>query len=590
MNTRRLILLLLIAATVVVYAPVIHYPFVNYDDPSNVYENPHVTKGLSAAGIKWAFTSGTEGMWLPLTWLSLMADAQVYGVSAGGFHLTNLLWHIVNTLLLFGLFRRLTGAAWRSAWVAAMFALHPLHVETVAWVTERRDVLSTAFWLLTMWAYANYAQLPSRTRYALIWLPYLLGLMAKPMLVTLPVVMILMDLWPLRRTLNLRLIAEKLPFLLPAIVISVIAVHFQKGIGTAYSFEALPLTTRLEHMLIAYVRYIGHTVWPTGLVVFYPYPRVLPVTQVVGAGLLLLVVTWFVIRWAGSRPYLAMGWGWYLVTLSPVIGLVQVGAQAMTDHYSYVPLIGLFVVVAWGAPEILTKRPWLPVLGVGTILVCIGLTRQQLRYWRDSRSLFEHALAVTRDNWMAHNGLGIALSQQGQLDEARRHFLEAIRLNPGQAALHKNLANVLVKQDELTAAIDEYHIALQLKPHDPDVIRALATAHYNLAGQLAKQGQSAAAIRHLQAALRLQPDDPQANYNLANLLLAEGHATEAIPHYEAARRVRPHHAETHTNLGNAFLAVGRKTEAIAQYREALRLDPQQVAARHNLAVALAGRH
>ncbi len=423
----------LIMATLAVYWQVQNHEFVNYDDDLYVTDNPHVKAGLTREGAIWAFVATHAGNWHPLTWLSHMLDCEVYGVNPWGHHLTNLLLHIGNTILLFLLFRHVTGAVWRSTLVAALFALHPLHVESVAWVSERKDVLSTLFWLSTMWTYLRHVESPGFRWYLLALLSFALGLMAKPMLVTLPFVLLLIDYWPLGRlqfgqsnrthesmTPGLQrssvssLIFEKVPFFAISAVSSTVTYIVQLSAGAMPSQDVLPLQVRTANALVSYISYIGKMIWPHHLAVSYPHPGSnLPLWQIAGASLLLVFISALVIRGAGRFPYLVVGWLWYLGTLVPVIGLVQVGSQAMADRYTYVPLIGLFVIIVWGAPNLV--RRWrhgrfLLVSSSGVLLLTLmACTWLQTSYWKDSFTLFQRTLDVTADNWRAHNGLGLAL-------------------------------------------------------------------------------------------------------------------------------------------------------------------------------------
>jgi hypothetical protein len=438
----------LLAAIGVVYWPVRHFEFINFDDDVYVWANPEVQNGLTLRGLAWAFTTGHAGNWHPLTWLSHMLDCQLFGVNAGAHHLVNVLFHAANTLLLFGVLKRMTGARWRSALVAALFALHPLHVESVAWVAERKDVLSTCFWLLTLWAYVRYVQKPeihystaalrplTSWNYWLALVFFVCGLMSKPMVVTLPLVLLLLDYWPLNRVAGcklpaassdperstlLALVWEKVPFLALAGVSCGLTLWVQQRGGAVASVESLPLGLRTGNAVVAYVRYLGHAFWPGGLAVFYPY-QAWSLPTVVGAGVLLAGVTGVVVWRGRSERHLLVGWLWYLATLIPVIGLVQVGGQSLADRYTYVPLIGMFVLVAWGMPRSLTQ-PRLGKLAMiaaasAVLCACAVLSWVQVHHWRDSETLFRYALKVTTGSAQAHNNLGVALAAQGKLAEA----------------------------------------------------------------------------------------------------------------------------------------------------------------------------
>ena len=454
--------LALILANLVAYAPVWHYGFVNYDDPGYISDNPHVAAGLTAQDVWWAFTTGFFANWHPLTWLSHMLDVELFGMNPGPHHFTSVLLHIANTLLLFWLLHRITGALGRSAFVAGLFAVHPLHVESVAWLSERKDVLSTLFGLLTIWAYVEYVRRHGLRRYLVVLLLFALSLMAKPMLVTLPFVLLLLDFWPLgrvsleaidpgrsgwaalwdRRSIVLRLVLEKLPLLALTIVSSVITFVVQQRGGTMLQLGVLPWNRRVGNALLAYFSYIGKTLWPTRLAALYPF-RSSPGWEVAAAILGLIGVSVTVI-WDGRRhPYLPVGWLWYVGTLVPVIGLIQVGQQSMADRYSYIPLIGLFVIVAWGIPDLLARWPYrstaLPMAAVFVILACMIAARGQVLYWRNSIALWERTLEVTDENPVAHNNLAAALLVQGRTGQAIAHFSEALRIRPDYAEAHRNM-------------------------------------------------------------------------------------------------------------------------------------------------------
>ncbi|MBI4465355.1 MAG: tetratricopeptide repeat protein [Acidobacteria bacterium] len=597
--------LALIAANLVVYAPVRHYDFVNFDDLYYVIENPHVTAGLTWSGVWWAFTTGAVSNWHPLTWLSHMLDVQLFGMNAGAHHLTNVLLHIANSILLFGLLHRMTGALGRSTFVAGLFAVHPIHVESVAWVAERKDVLSTLFWLLTLWAYVGYVQQPRWQRYLAVLALFALGLMAKPMLVTLPMTLLLLDFWPLRRVtvggdtaglgwatfwkqraVTLRLVWEKVPLFFLTILSSVVTFVVQQRGGAIKELQAIPSKLRLENALVSYVAYIGKTLWPTRLAALYPYSLSLPGWWVLGSLLGLIGVSVLVIRAAPHRPYLLVGWLWYLGTLVPVIGLVQVGDQAMADRYTYVPLIGLFLIAAWGIPDLLARwryrRIVLPAAAGLVMAVCMIMARVQVQHWKNTLALWQYTLEVTTENYVAHYNLGVALSDQGKISEAIPHYAAAVRIKPSHTLAHNNLGLALVNQGRLDEAVVHFTEALRIEPHH-------ALAHNNLGLALAKQGRFREAIAHYSEALRAQPDFAEAHYNLGLALVDQGKLGEAMAHYAEALRIKPNFADAHNHLGVALGNQGRFEEAAIHYSEALRLQPANAEAHNNLGVALANQ-
>jgi tetratricopeptide (TPR) repeat protein len=596
--------LFLVVATLATYGDLRNHQFISYDDNGYVTDNPQVQAGLTFKGLSWAFTTMHKSNWHPLTWLSHMLDCQLFGLNPGGQHLTNLLFHIANSLLLFLWLQRLTRTLGCSFLVAALFALHPMHVESVAWVAERKDVLSTFFWLLTMWAYVWYVERPGLGRYMLIPVCFSLGLMAKPMLVTLPFVLLLVDYWPLGR-LSLkkgpaaaavspkpgprvtikRLVWEKSPLFVISALSSVVTFYAQSAAGAITTLHALPISARLTNAMVAYVSYMGKMFWPVHLAVLYPFPRHnLPIWQALAAGLALAVLTFLAFRQARRHPYLPVGWLWYLGTLLPVIGLVQVGAQAMADRYTYVPFIGLFMVVAWGTADLaaLWRAPrFLLPVGAGVVLAALMVcTWMQVSYWRDSIRLYEHTLQVTRNNPIIHNNLGADLDAEGKVDQAIGHYAEALRLDPDYPEAHNNLGLALAEQGQLDKAIAHYAEALRLKPD-------YAEAHNNLGLALVKQGQLDQAIGHYTEALRLKPDYANAHNNLGFALAAQGQLDQAIAQYTEALRLDPDYANAHNNLGLALAEQGQLDQAIAHYSAALRLKPDLAETHNNLGVALA---
>lgn len=615
-------------AIVAVFWQVGDYPFINLDDNLYITENPHVQAGLTIENLKWAFTTTHAPYWHPLTWLSHMLDIQLFGLKAGGHHAMNVFFHIANTLLLFLILRWMTKARWRSAFVAALFALHPLHVESVAWVTERKDVLSTLFWILTMGLYAYYRQCPGYRRYLLVIVAFSLGLMSKPMLVTLPFVLLLLDFWPLGRlqpvkeagkdsrhtahsedpvrkkrktaegsaakaadrgewpitplrwTVIRSLLLEKAPFLALAALSSVITIIGQQR--AMASLQTLPVDARIANALVSYVKYIGMMIWPLDLAVFYPHPHKQPVWLVLGAALALAAVTFLVIRKMNRFPYLGVGWLWYLGTLLPVIGLFQAGAQEMADRFSYVPMIGILIMVAWGIPDSLKnwgrRKTALGVLSGIAVLACAGLTWAQVQLWRDSITLFSHTLKVTTGNFIAHNNMGTALSDQGKTEEAIAHYESALRIAPKYAKAWINLGIAYEESDRNAKAIEAYQQAQRLNPNDAEAWNSLGSAY-------GKSGQTAKAIEAIGQALRIDPEYDEAWNNLGNAYGGNGETAKAIEALQKAIRINSRYAKAWNNLGIAYAESGRNEEAIEAFRRCLNIKPGQADVWSNLGVA-----
>ncbi len=546
--------LLLAGATLAAFSPVLSAGFVIYDDERYVVRNPNVHGGLTWESLRWALTSGYASNWHPLTWLSHQLDWRLYGAAAWGHHLTSLLLHVANVLLLFVLLDRATGETGRSAFAAGLFALHPLHVESVAWVAERKDVLSTLLWLLATAAYVRWTRKGGSARYLLVGALFAAGLAAKPMLVTFPLALLVLDYWPLARwrpeagwRCAGKLVAEKAPLLALSAASAAVTLGVQAA-GTAVgSTQEFPLAIRLGNALVAYAAYLGKTVRPVGLAVFYPHPgATLPFLEPVAAAVLLVAVTLLAVRLRRSSPYLLAGWLWYLLTLVPVIGLVQVGEQAMADRYTYVPLAGIFVAAAWGIPDLaragLVRRGgrqgaddaplrWaLPAAGAAALLALALLTRAQAATWKSSVTLFEHAVAVTEGNYLAHLDLGTALSREGRRSEALAHYEAAARIRPDDAQLQYNLGVTLAASGRDREAQERYERALALRPEYPE-------AHNNLGILLARQGRIEDAVRHCTEAVRLRPDFAEARFNLAVALHMAGRDAEAREQVEAALRL-----------------------------------------------------
>lgn len=584
--------LTLTLATTAVFYQVCTYDFVNYDDPEYVYSNPNIQAGITPKTIKWAFTTGYAVNWHPLTWLTLMVDWQLFGSWSGGYHLTNLVFHIANTLLLFIVLKQMTQRLWPSAFVAALFALHPLHVESVAWVAERKDVLSTFFWMFTMWAYVRFVNHPKITHYLLVVVFLVLGLMSKPMLVTLPFVFLFLDYWPLDRlspkcgkagskySLSYLLI-EKVPLFAMTLASCIVTFVFQQK-GEA--IKECGLSIRLANASISYLQYAIKTVWPARLAVFYPHPvqNISSLYAIISA-ILLLTVTILVFRFAANRRYLVTGWLWYLVTLVPVIGLVQVGNQALADRYTYIPLTGLFIIIAWGLSDLLAKWRYKEITLTLSAMLVISVmsicTHFQLRYWRNSLTLFQHALDVTENNYEMHFCIAGPLCEQGKLNEAVYHYSEAIRIRPDYHAALNGLGVALYKAGRVDEAIGYYKRALELNPNS-------AEANSNLGLGLASKGRFADAVLYYRVSLTTM-DEISTRISLGDALVGLGRFQEAVTEYEKVLRIQSQNAGVHNNLGVALSQQGKLDEAIVHFNQAVRIDPNHTNARNNLNRALA---
>jgi len=572
------IYLFLAAITLAAFAQTIRYDFVNFDDDVYVYNAPAVQAGLTIKGIALAFTSPHARNWHPLTTISHMLDCQLYGLKAGGHHATNVVLHTVAALLLFRVLRQMTGAVWKSAIVAALFAIHPLHVESVAWVSERKDVLSAVFFLAMLNAYVHYARAPSIARYVVVAVLLMGGLMSKPMLVSSPLILLLLDYWPLRRfeqpfSTNGKirtpgsghqtraighLFLEKIPLLVLSAASCVITFILQKRATGA--IPPLPFLWRMQNAVATYVIYVWKTFWPTDLAVFYPHPNdTLAIWEILVAIGLLLAMTIAAIVFRRKRPYLFTGWFWYVGMLLPVIGLVQVGEQGHADRYTYLSNVGLFLLVVWLVAEVAAVSRFRSRVALAAAVVLIGALAcgafVQTSYWRNSETLWTHALAVTSNNDVAHNNLGYLCVDRGELDQAISHF--------------------------------EAASSIRSRKQDPHYDVGSAFVQMNLADSLARKGLSDEAMVHYEEALRLQPNYADAYYNRGSVLFAEGRIDEAIADWEKALQLQPNDADAHTGLGNAFLRQGLLKEAIAHYERALTLSPQDPHSRNNIAWVLA---
>jgi tetratricopeptide (TPR) repeat protein len=592
----------LILSTLLVFQQVRNFDFINYDDKDYVYENPQVLNGLTGEGVIWAFTTNHTANWHPLTWLSLMLDCQLFGTNPGRMHLVNLLLHLANTLLILAMLREMTGALWRSAFVAAVFAIHPMHVESVAWIAERKDVLSTLFLLLTLAAYVSYVRRRGLARYVLTVLLFALGLLAKPMLVTLPVLLLLLDYWPLERirrqntedkrqrakgeyqtVSTVQLIAEKIPFIALSVVSSVITFLVQLRGNAVIHINTLPLKGRVANVFLSYTRYIGKLFWPQNLAVFYPFDaNSFAFWQVAMCVLLLLVISIFVIRFGRNQKYLPVGWFWFVTTLVPVIGLVQVGLQAFADRYTYIPYIGLFIMIAWGLPEFLSKWPQRKIalgLSMVIILTTLGIcAHRQVSFWNNSFTLFSHAIEVTRNNYIAHNNLGIAYHKLGRYQDAVEAYKQTIRVKPNYAEAYYNLGAAYGELGRYQGAVEAYKQAIKIQP-------SYAKAYYNLGISYEDLGRHQDAVEAYKQAIKIKPDYVEAHYNLGVTYGKLGRYQDEVEAYKQAIRIKPDYIEAYYNLGVSYEDLGRHQDAVEAYKEAIRIKPDYADAYINLGAA-----
>jgi len=573
------ICILLVIATFIAYMQVLKYGFItSFDDTEYLTSNWNIKAGLTKESIVWAFSTSYASNWHPVTWLSHMLDYEFYGLEPFGHHLTSLLFHIINTLLLFGVLLKMTGALWRSGLVSVLFALHPLNVESVAWVSERKNVLSTFFLLLTLWAYVKYVDKKNARNYLLVVLFLVLGLMSKPMLVTLPFVLLLLDFWPLKRFGEVRparLIFEKVPLFILLIGSCVATFIAQKSGGAIRSSEFSSLYFRIANALVSYFEYLRNMLWPSGLSVFYPHPgNALPIWKPLACTIVLVVVTIWVVKEIRRAPYLAVGWFWYLGTLVPVIGIVQVGEQAMADRYTYVPLIGIFIAIAWSLPEQIKtgKEKLLPILSGIVISLLIALTWIQVSHWKNSITLFKHAINVTDTKYLGvatiHAFLGDAYHREGELGIAISEFKKSLDLDPANLYSLNNLAATLAEQGNLKEGLS---YAQKLSRLQPDYTPGLIT----MGNILEETGKLDQAQIYYEQVLELDSDSFENYLNLANILYRKGNLEGAIPHYKKVIILNPNLLEAHYNLGNIFGQLGQPIDAKKEFEQAIRCDEKQ---------------
>jgi len=609
------VVLVLFLGTLLLFSRAVPHEFLDLDDPDYVTQNPHVQAGLTLAGMRWAFTTDAAGNWHPLTWLSHQLDRQLFGNDSRGPHAVNVFWHALNVVLAFLALRRLTGAFWTSAVSAALFAWHPLRVESVAWVAERKDVLSVFFGLLTLWTYARYAKGVTRDKcqvtgtktvtptsvlspvtrhvslfYFLTLSAFALGLMCKPMLVTLPFLLLLLDFWPLQRfavhasrfTLQ-RLVREKIPLFLLSAISCLLTYLAQKKGGAIVGTVAFG--DRLANAVVSVAAYLGKFFWPFNLVIGYPRPAHWPAVTVAGATLLVLSISVLALWQRRRRPWLLVGWFWFLGLLVPVIGLVQVGLQSMADRYTCLPILGLQLALLWTLRTV-TLPPaalWLRPVAVALVLAgCAARTWNQLAVWQNPHTLYAHALAVSPDNYLAHDYLGTTLLGDGRNAEAESHFRRAIELKPDYVVAHRRLGLTLEKLGRDSEALAVYEALLKFQPDD-------AESQYRCANVLARLDRDAEALPHYERAVQLQPGFEPAQSHFADSLRAVNHLDDACARYRRAIQLQPDDAEAHFGLGVSLEDLGHADEALASYRQAVQLKPAFADAQYNTGVLLLNR-
>ena len=609
-----IICVFLTVALCTVYLQVKDHQFINFDDNDYVTKNSYVLSGLNSESLKWAFSYSKEEntYWHPLTWISHMTDIQLWGLDAGKHHLTNLFLHIVNTLLLFIVLRSMTGALWKSAFVASLFAFHPINVDTVAWVAERKNLLSTCFLFLTMLAYSSYVKRPSFVRYLIVTINYIMGLFAKPMLVTLPFVLLLLDYWPLGRfsflqksrggpdqssnplmqsltgLLKSRIILEKIPLILLALLSVYISSLSLKTIGSITSFNQVPVGLRIENALVSYIAYILKAIWPYNLAVYYPFPQAVPFWQVVAAFILLVLITAVVVAASRRHPYLCVGWLWYAGTLVPVCGIYQAGLwPAMADRWAYIPFIGIFIMVTWGISELLDKwrfgRTAIATSAGFVLMILMVSSWVQTKYWENSITLFKHAIDVTGDNNVAQNNLATALMHQGDLDGAMKHCAEALRISPDYAYALNNMGLILKKKGDIPQAVSNYNRAIQINPTYVD-------AYNNLGVAMIDQGRNGEALQQFSKIIEITSGYLLAYIHMGVCLTNLGRANEAIQAYQKAIQIKSDSLEAHYNLAITLLSQGKKDEAIEHFNLVLNIDPGNIQTQKILSLLLLNRN
>jgi len=590
---KLIVYLALIVVTFAVFWQVNQYDFVNFDDQCYVIQNIHIQSGITPDGIRWAFSTKYTELWHPLIWLSFMFDYQLFGLIAGGYHLTNLILHILSTLLLFWLFNRMTGAIWKSAFVAAVFALHPLHVESVAWIAERKDVLSAFFWMLTLCLYVYYTERPAVKRYILVLFSFVLALMSKPMVVTLPVIMVLLDYWPLGRFESqksgncmtgavspkaaFKLLREKIPFFILSAVLVIITLYNPDNTD----HKLFPLDARIANALVSLVTYLEKTFWPHDMAIFYPFSLKLPLWQVLGSGFLIIFASTAVILMAKRYPYLLVGWLWYMITLLPVIGIIQIWLYSAADRYHYLPSIGIAVMLAWGLPALIknknTRKKILFPTAIAFLAILSILSWQQCGYWKNSIELWNHTLQVTKNNDIAHTNRGAVYAELGQYQRAVEDYNEVIKLRPGNFLAYYNRGNMYAALKQYQRAIEDYNEVIRMKPDHAD-------SYNNRGWTYFKQGFYQLAFKDLDEVIRLKRDNADAYNNRGGAYFKRGQYQTAIEDFDKAIRLKQDYADAYNNRGGAYFKRGQYQPAIDDYNKAIRLKQDYADAYNNLGI------
>jgi len=570
---------------IVLYWRVHGYDFVSLDD-SFIYTNPHLMNGLSIKNIFWAFSNYTTTLWIPATWISFFLDYEIYGMNPGGYHVTNVILHICNTLIIFVILYQITQKRWQSFFVAALFSCHPIHVESIAWITERKDVLSTFFLMLFLYTYIQYTKKENFVRYLAALFFFILGLMSKPMLVTVPILLILLDYWPLGRfgkANRLRLFLEKLPFLSFSLMVSAITIFFQTKTGALVSFDSISIINRIENAVSSYIAYLVKLFLPINLAVVYPYEQYFSFWEIFIKFVIFVIITTLFFRLHKKHPYLIVGWLWYVISLVPVIGIFQSGAQSHADRFVYIPFIGIYIILSWGTPHFLqilkTPRVISTIVFFLILPILSTMTWFQIAYWKNSNTLYAHTLSVTENNWLIHTNYGKILEEQGKEKDANVHFEEAMNIHPESSVHHLNFANNLYRLGKIGEAEKHYKMAITVG-NDKE---STAKANNRLAFIYQIQKKNSAAIKHYKEALRINPTQVKTLNNLAILLAQTGDFSNAALNFNKALELSPQNEETLNNLGLLSIRTGNINKGITYFKKALKYNPAYKPAENNLA-------